>query len=186
MLYLIEVNSVITVWHNYYCPDMVPEFWHWPEYQIKNGACKTPKPIFDELQSNDLIFKEWLLRNKKEFVISREVSAELVRQVISKGYGESLTDIEINQIGGDPFLIASALEDPNNRCVVTEEVSKSTVMGKNRRIPDICNDFQIKCINISRLAKQLRFKTSWQDEVSPSKLKSNRGSATSSLFGEDN
>lgn len=32
------------------------------------------------------------------------------------GYELEFTDIEIDQIGSDPFLIATALEDPQNLC----------------------------------------------------------------------
>jgi len=147
---------------------MVPEFWFWFEYQIKKGICKMPLAIFNELQSSDQTFKEWCSRNKKDLITSREVSTELVMRVINDGYGLAFTDVELDQIGGDLFLIATALEDPINCCVVTEEVSRIRAVGLNRKIPDICKNFRIKCITMVRLAKQLNFKTSWQDDISPS------------------
>ncbi len=187
MKYLIDVSSVITVWHTYYSPSMVPEFWHWFEYQIKKGICKMPLAIFEELQSSDPLFKEWCSRNKKELLINQEVNTELVQRVLYEGYGLTFTGIELQQIRGDPFLIATALIDPTNHCVVTEEVSRPKAMGRNRKIPDICMNFHIKCINMVRLAKDLNFKTSWQDDLphSDSMYHSETISSSPTLFNGD-
>ena len=146
-----------------------------------------PLVIFEELKSSDPIFKEWYSRNKKELIINQEVNTELVKRVIQEGYGLTLTDIEFDQIGGDPFLVATALEDPANRCVVTEKVSKPKARGLNRKIPDICNDFQIKCINMVRFAKELNFRTAWQDDLPYSDSTYHDGSISSSppLFNGD-
>ena len=63
------------------------------------------------------------------------------------GYLPNPTDEELKKIGRDPFLLSHALKDPKNRCVVTTEFSKPTRRGANRHIPDVCNDFNIRCIN---------------------------------------
>ena len=43
-------------------------------------------------------------------------------KVVSAGYAPDLTDDEVEKIGRDPFLIAYALADPPERCVVTGKI----------------------------------------------------------------
>ena len=53
----------------------------------------------------------------------------IVNKVVTEGYAPDLTDDELEEIGRDPFLIAYALTRPNDRRVVTVEVSAP---GKQR------------------------------------------------------
>jgi len=85
----------------------------------------------------------------------------LVSRVINEGYARDLTDDEIVQIGRDPFLIAYALASPENRCVVTTEVSAPRKLRQNRRIPDICRTMGVQCCNTFAMLKALGFKTGW-------------------------
>ena len=58
--------------------------------------------------------------------------------------------------------------------------------GANRKIPDICKDLEIRCINILRFVKTLNFKTNWKDEISEPELTGSSGSSSSarSLFND--
>lgn len=142
--------------------------------------------VFAEIKPKDEQFKEWLARNKKDLIFHKDEQTEFVRRVITEGYGDNLTDVDLNQIGGDPFLIASALEDPKRRSVVTEEVSNPNAQGVNRKIPDICKDLQVRCINILKFIKTLNFKTNWKEELPESELMRYPGSdsATPTLFND--
>ena len=186
MLYLIDACSLITVYNTYYSPDMVPEFWPWLEFQARKGVCKIPPMIFAEIKPKDGQFKEWLAKNKNDLIFHQDERTEFVRRVITKGYGKNFTDVDLDGIGGDPFLIASALEDPKHRSVVTEEASKPTAQGVDRRIPDICRDLQVNCINILKFVKTLNFKTNWKEEIPESELArfSESDSSTPSLFND--
>ncbi|MCY3615317.1 MAG: DUF4411 family protein, partial [Bacteroidetes bacterium] len=147
----------------------------------KLRLCKSEHP-------KDKQFKEWLAKNKTDLIFYRDEQTEFVRRVITEGYGGTLTDVDLNRIGGDPFLIASALEDPKRRTVVTEEVSKPSAQGVDRKIPDICKDLKVRCINILKFIKTLNFKTNWKEELPESELRlySGSGSATPSLFNDPN
>lgn len=186
MLYLIDASSLITVYYTYYSPDMVPEFWLWLEFQARKGICKIPPMIFAEIKPKDEYFKDWLTRNENNLVLVQDEETELVRRVMTVGYGENLADVDLERIGKDPFLIASALKNPKRRSVVTEEVSRPNAEGSNRKIPDICKDLEIRCINILRFVKTLNFKTNWKDEISEPELTGSSGSSSSarSLFND--
>ena len=70
-------------------------------------------------------------------------------------------DDELKTIGRDPFLISYALRELQDRCIVTTESSKPSRQGANRHIPDVCKDFNIRCINNFQMIKAMDFSTSW-------------------------
>jgi len=71
----------------------------------------------------------------------------------------------VEKLGRDPFLIAYALVDVENRTVVTTEVSSTKKRRANRRVPDVCKDFNIECIDTFKLTSELVFSTNWKTRV---------------------
>lgn len=57
-------------------------------------------------------------------MLDKEVDISHVREVTSSGYAMDLHDIEVENLGKDPFLIAYAMVDPGNRILVTTENSR--------------------------------------------------------------
>ena len=78
--------------------------------------------------------------------------------VTEQGYAPDLNDAEIQKVGRDPFLIAYALANPSERVVVTTEHSKPSRLRANRHLPDVSNDFSVRCINTFELIRELDFK----------------------------
>ncbi|MFO1398253.1 MAG: DUF4411 family protein [Burkholderiales bacterium] len=167
MLYLLDANVVITASNYYYPIDAVPEFWSWLAHHAANGNIKMPLQVFDEVRDGgdkdnpDPLF-EWLQANRDVIVLAEEVDPASVGRVITGGYAADLTDDELEQIGKDPFLIAYALSDPANRCVVTNEASSTRRVRQNRRIPDVCGALGAQCTNPFVMMKTLKFSTGWQ------------------------
>src|SRR3546814_5281664 len=99
--------------------------------------------------------------HKSAILFDEDVRPELVQQVVGH-YAADLTDDELEAIGRDPFLIARALADPGNRCIVTTEVSKRRLQRQNRRIPDVCADAGVQCCDTFAMLRALRFRTGWR------------------------
>ena len=57
---------------------------------------------------------------REALVLKEPIDGALVRQVLSRGYAPDLDDVEVEEIGKDPFLIAAALT-AIDRIVVTEK-----------------------------------------------------------------
>ncbi|WP_349535017.1 DUF4411 family protein [Bradyrhizobium japonicum] len=91
--------------------------------------------------------------------LEEDVDVDLLRRVIEEGYARDLTDQEIEIIGRDPFLISHALKSPDQRCVVTAEISKPSKQRANRKVPDVCNDFGIRPMDSFGLIRSLNFST---------------------------
>jgi hypothetical protein len=61
-----------------------------------------------------------------------------------------------------PFLIAYALARAEERCVVTVEVSKPSKKRQNRKIPDVCGDFGVRCLDPFQAYRYLGVSTGWK------------------------
>jgi Domain of unknown function (DUF4411) len=166
MLYLLDANVIITAKDGYYAIDQVPEFWEWLGHQADAGNIKMPREILDEVNSgtdkNDP-FYQW--RKDKATIeallLVEEVDQALVQQVLGEGYAPDLKDHELEVIGADAFLVAYAMAHID-RTVVTTEVSSPAKRRHNRKVPDVCDSFGVRCINPFVMNRELGFKTQWK------------------------
>ena len=166
MLYLLDANVLIDADRDYYAIDRVPEFWDWILEMAVSGRVKIPEENFEEIvrpqPENPDALIDWALANRDDIVLNEVVDEGNVSFITAQGYAEDLSDIEIEKIGRDPFLMAYAHVDPGNRVVVTTEVSASSKIRANRKIPDVCQDLGIRSINTFGLIRELDFRTDWR------------------------
>ena len=164
MIYLLDANVLITAHRQYYAIDRIPEFWDWLVHMGELGHIKIPQEIYDEFSDGEDELAEWANQEhvSQALILNEVVDPIKLREVLKLGYGENLTDDELEQTGQDPFLIAHALTDPKNRKVVTTEVSKPTKTRANRHIPDVCTKLEVESLNTFKLLAELDFKTGWK------------------------
>lgn len=160
MLHLLDTSVLIDAKNKYYKFEQVPQFWTWLEDKANGNQIKIPYEIFLELIAGTKkdALSNWVNNNKKSLLLDEEIDTSLVRRVTTLGYANDLTDSEVKKIGNDPFLIAYALADISNRCVVTMEESKPNRLRANRHIPDVCDSLNIICKNTFELLDDLNFK----------------------------
>lgn len=168
MVYLLDANVLITAHTTYYPLDAVPEFWTWLTHQCGEGNIKMPIDTYEEVKDGGTDEEQsplyaWVRHeaNRAVLLLNGEADGDLVRRVLRDGYADDLSDNEVEGLGRDPFLIAHALADTVNRCVVTTEVSKPTKTRQNRRIPDACASLGVRCCDPFALLRTLRFSTDW-------------------------
>jgi hypothetical protein len=170
--YLIDANVLITAHSLYYGIETVPEFWEWLAHQGAQGNLKIPLECYEEIldgsndQERDLLYA-WVRQeqNRTAILFEEDVDPDLVQRVVAEGYSPDLTEVEVEQIGMDPFLIAHALKSPDDRVVVTTELSRPRAQRQNRKIPDVCRTLGIACIDPFRMFKALGFSTRWRRPV---------------------
>jgi uncharacterized protein DUF4411 len=111
---------------------------------------------------------DWISRggNTDALLLDEAVDAVLVQHVVSTGYAPDLTDQEVEKIGRDPFLIAYALSNPSERCIVTTEVSRPSAQRQNRKVPDVCRILGVECCGPFVLNRNLGFHTGWKNSGS--------------------
>lgn len=161
MLYLLDANILITAKNLYYEFGRVDQYWEWLAFQAELGNAKIPLEIYEEITTGKDELAAWAKDNKAQLIFEEDVKIPLVQQVITQGYAPDLTDIEIEGTGRDPFLIAYALADINNRMVVTGEV-RSKKKRQNRSLPSVCDDLGVKCCDQWQFGRSLDFRTDWK------------------------
>ena len=160
MLYLLDANVLIDASRDYYPFRRVPEFWDWLIDRATQGQVKIPLEIFEEiLAGRDDDLTRWLNDNRDALLLDEDVERTLVARVTNQGYAPNLTEEEVERVGRDPFLIAYALGDPEQRTVVTTEVSKPKKQRANRHIPDVCDDLDVLHCNTYQFIEDLDFTT---------------------------
>lgn len=170
VIYLLDANTLIDAKRDYFEFERVPEFWEWLEHNGGLGNVKIPIEIYEEFEESKNAeggrdaLSEWASDEdvRKALLLGEDVDQKIVSRVISQGYCQNPTDQEIEKMGRDPFLIAHALRDPENRVVVTTEVSRPAKQRANRKVPDVCRDMGVRCINTFQFLRELDFKTGWK------------------------
>lgn len=165
MRYLLDANVLIDAGRDYYPLERVPEFWDWLVHQSERGVVAVPAEMYEEVVAGKGSLVDWLREHKGTLVLGNEAEPALVRDVLSRGYAVDLAGDEIERIGNDPFIVAYARADPCPATVVTTEVSKPSAQRGNRRLPDVCREFQVRCINTFRLLRELNFRTDWRSRL---------------------
>ena len=161
VLYLLDANVLIDANRDYYPIDRVPEFWDWLIAMGESEQLKVPLEIYEEVTEGNDASADWLKDNRNTLLLDEDACEELVKEVVANGYASDLSDGEIERIGSDQFLIAHALTDLGQRCIVSTEVSKPSKIRANRHVPDVCRDFDVPCLNTFRLIRELDFNTNW-------------------------
>ena len=160
MLYLIDANVLIRAHEDYYALDRVPQFWEWLEQRALADQIKMPLEIHNEIADSRGPLRDWICQQKikKALILDEEADADVLDRVRREGYGENLTDSDLEKIGQDPFLIAYACV-AMGRVVVTKETARPSAQRSNRKIPDVCDGLQVQWMRDFELYRELNFST---------------------------
>lgn len=167
LLYILDANTLIDANRDYYGIGQVDEYWSWLIHHGEQGSVKVPLEIYEEIKTGTDLLARWAKERETEQALrlEEEVDIELVRRVTEEGYAPDLTDIQIERIGRDPFLIAYGLVAPADRIIVTTERSKPGAQGANRKIPDVCTQFGVRTCNAFEFGREMQFSTDWARRV---------------------
>lgn len=165
MLYLLDSNVLITANDTYYELERFRPFWDWVRAEAKRNIVKIPQEMLAEITPASEDFLLWLSENQVNLAIDEVQSPSLVESVLLNGYGfirSDLDDIATIEQTNDAILIAYALADRSNRCVVTLEgvQGPDTRLPKpqNRKIPLVCRQLGVTCIDTFDLIRELDFR----------------------------
>jgi hypothetical protein len=154
--YSIDTSAILDAWIRHYPHDLFPSFW------IKFATLlETKEGIATELVSHELNKKDdgchqWFRDNDLDssFIeLNDGIQTVVVEMMKNKNY-QRLVEDRKGAYGADPFVIALAKLE--KLTVVTGEIA-SKRMDKPK-IPDVCNDMGIECINILELMRKENWK----------------------------
>ena len=165
MLYLLDSNVLITANDTYYELERIRPFWDWIRAEAQRNVVKIPKEMWDEITPASEDFRLWLSANQVDLAFGEVHNPALVESVLLDGYGfnqSDLDDITTIEQTNDAILIAYALSDRDNRCLVTLEGVQSPrdqlPKPQNRKIPLVCRRLGVTCIDTFDLIRELDFR----------------------------
>lgn len=167
-LYLLDANVIIHAHDYYYNMARVPEFWSWILHHAENGSLKMPFETMDEVKGGvEALHAQWIRTAdvRDRLLLDEELDSDLVADIVDGSYAPDLTEVEVEKIGADPFLISYAMADPEGRIIVSNETPKPSAIRANRKIPDVCKDYGVRCQNVYSLLKHLDFSTDWSSRM---------------------
>lgn len=165
--FLIDTNSFIEPYNNYYPFDLAANFWKQLKQHIELGNIVLLDMVKDEINKGEDDLSQWLNGVK----ISEEIDHRVPN--ILSNYGRVLQEIQDNPIYketalenwsqetvADAWLIATALT--NNYTIITFEkgqrIHNSNNVYKNAKIPDVAEDLGVKVADLYYMMRTLGIK----------------------------
>lgn len=162
--FLIDSNSFITPYRQYYSFDLVPTYWKEISKCTNSGRLILLDMVKAEIDMGKDELSDWINKQKK-FVICKHKTPEIVSK-----YQEILQHIQMCGMYkeqalktwagddiADPWLIAAAAV--NDYTIITAEVSSGGLSMKNKnrnaKIPDVAKAFGVKTNNLYYMMRQL-------------------------------
>lgn len=163
-MYLLDTNIFLNFYDRYYKREFFPSFWErLPE--ILNQYVVIPDIIITENYQSSFL-KDWLAQNYTKDILNHKDYflewAEVLNFIEeSELYSEKALISDkgwAHERIADPWIIAIAkLEEIT---IVTNEVSNPNLdaknPSKNPKIPDICKELNVKCIDMNTFFKEVK------------------------------
>jgi hypothetical protein len=151
LLYSIDTSSLIEAYRQF-PPEFIRTLWedHFPAL-IASGDLRATKEVAVELERHSSELVEWAIDDEQSelFVEVDEEIQVVVSEILASH--PRLIDPESLRSGADPFVIALA------RCgdatVVTEEKPSRDPVN-NPKIPDVCDAYDVRCIDVRDLIRE--------------------------------
>ena len=151
MKYLIDTSSIFDL-RDYYPPDVFPSIWNLILQMFEEGTMFSVKEVFYELKDYQDYWKKYedCFIELSDFDNLNFIMSDSKFEVFQKQGLKKSNDDK----WADPYLIACAMGD-ENLTILTEESLNNNAQSK---IPYVCNELGIGCVNIIGLLKDMNLK----------------------------
>ncbi len=158
-IYCLDANVLIQAWQKYYAPNLCPDYWDRLNELGKTGIIFIPAMVYEEITRTEDSLSEWLLKSDiPKDKITEDVTLKLKLIYESDPKHKLLADNTRGRSLADPWLIAHAMS--RSATVVTKEEMITRADSKKVKIPNVCKNMGISCINDFEFVTQLNFKFS--------------------------
>ena len=131
--------------------DMFPSLWNKIGDLMDEGTIISSQEVYDEIMIGGDDLEKWAKARKECFLPQSVPVQQEVRTILLSHRG--LVEGGNKKNSADPFVVALAKQE---QCkVVTEEVR--TRNAKSPKIPDVCDAYQIECIDFVNFAREEKF-----------------------------
>ncbi len=149
-VYVIDACALIDAAKNYNMKKQTfSDIWETFAQMITDGELYSTIEVRDELKDEDL--EEWSKLHKELFYPLTQEIQEYTKSIL-KNYPTLIKMTSKANSNADPFLIATA--QVLNAIVVTNEKSGDVKNG-NYKIPNVCNELNLECLNLQDFIDQI-------------------------------
>ncbi len=150
----LDSNSFIEPKKGPYGFDIAPGFWTFLEQKAAAGITASSITVFNELEDVEDDLLQWARQQRdKGFFIDPDALVQTAfRQIadfVNKTYPQHQASDFLNK--ADPWIIAHAMAYGGR--VVTLEIASPN--SKKPKIPDVANQFNVKCLNVYQMVREL-------------------------------
>jgi hypothetical protein len=153
--YCLDSNVLIQAWLEYYSPKISPTYWDVMNRLGKAKRIFIAESVYEEIARTEDDLSRWLKESDIEVHKADGKIGELLRKIYAADPShQHLVDNRKGRSLADPWVIAHALAV--NACVVTKE---NIILQGGRgkvKIPNVCRNMNIRCINDFEFVKELR------------------------------
>jgi hypothetical protein len=160
-VYVVDSNFFIQAHRVNYPLDVAFSFWNKVKKLAEEGKIISIDKVKNEIFDKNDALEEWCKSNLPEdfFKDSAEVVdsyGQISTWAISKSdhYMQNALNEFLDADEADAFIVAYALADPNNRIIVTQEISEPNRKNKVK-IPDACDALHVQFVNTMDMFRQL-------------------------------
>lgn len=161
-VYVIDSNFFIQAHRVSYPLDIAFSFWSKVRQLAEDGKIISIDKVRNEIYDKNDALEDWCQNNlpKDFFKDSSQVMTEYSRVsswAISKNghYLPNALNEFLDADEADAFIVSYALADPQNRIIVTHEVSQPE-MKRKIKIPEPCIALNVRFVNTMDMFRQLR------------------------------
>lgn len=157
--YWLDASVFIEAQNVNYPMDTVPSYWKWIAGKVADGTIVCPKLVYreivDGLEKQDALAKWFQTRKQNGLCIAPDKAVTDQVGIISKYVFAQFKQHQATNFlrGADSWIIAHAHVDKG--IVVTQESSLRPNSHKPR-IPDVCRNFNLACMNGIQMMKKLK------------------------------
>ncbi len=159
--YCLDTNVLIQAWQKYYSPTICPTYWDVLNRLGLENRIFIPKEVFEEITRTEDELAEWLKGSKIPVYNLNESVTKCLSNIFATNPAHRLLVDNVKQRSlADPWVIAYAMSE--DACVVTKE-EKVTAANKDKiKIPNVCENMTVRCINDFQFIEEVNIRFTCQ------------------------
>ncbi len=155
--YCLDSNVLIQAWRTYYSQDLCPDYWKILNQLGRERILFIPQEVLDEINKTEDDLTEWLNSSEIPVANTTEDVTLCVREIFERDPSHKrLVDSIKQRSMADPWIIAHAMNA--QATVVTQEQMNTSKRPERIKIPNVCKNMGVHCIDDFQLVRELNIR----------------------------
>lgn len=156
-IYCLDSNVLIQAWQKYYSPVICPSYWDVLNSLGIQKRIFISKAVYEEITNTDDDLSKWIKASNIPVLEINSGVAQCLKEIYANNPNHKfLVDNTKQRSLADPWVIASAMSE--DACVVTKEEKITAVNSNKIKIPHVCENMHVRCINDFEFGLELKLR----------------------------